>query len=62
MASLIGNADERRDSSGPPQRSALDIVSAVENSFEILLLAAGHFDTNRTTAHRNWICLLKKRA
>jgi len=60
--SLIGNADERRDSPGPPQRSALDIVSAVEKWFEILLLAAGHFDTNRITAHRNWICLMKKRA
>src|SRR5208282_434111 len=34
--SLLGNADEQRDGPGPPQRSARDIVNAVEPYFEIL--------------------------
>jgi len=59
--SLVGNRDEVRDTPGPPQRSALDIISAVEPFFEIQLLAANHFDTNRDSAHRNWVCLMKKR-
>jgi SAM-dependent methyltransferase len=59
--SLVGNRDEIRDTSGPPQRSALDIISAVEPCFEIQLLVANHFDTNRESAHRNWVCLMKKR-
>lgn len=60
--SLVGNRDEIRDAPGPPQRSALDIISAVEPFFAIQLLAANHFDTNRDAAHRNWVCLMKKRA
>jgi len=59
--SLVGNRDEVRNTPGPPQRSALDIISAVEAFFEIQLLAANHFDTNRESAHRNWVCLMKKR-
>ncbi|RJX32913.1 MAG: class I SAM-dependent methyltransferase [Desulfurivibrio sp.] len=60
--SLVGNRDEIRESSGPPQRSALDIISAVEPFFEIQLLKSNFFDTNRDSAHRNWVCLMKKRA
>ncbi len=60
--SLAGNRDEIRDTSGPPQRSALDIISAVEPFFEIQLLKSSHFDTNHASAHRNWVCLMKKRA
>jgi SAM-dependent methyltransferase len=35
--SLIGNADEVRNTPGPPQRSARDIVNAVEPYFEFFL-------------------------
>ena len=59
--SLTGNADELRDSPGPPQLSALQIVSAVEPWFEIVSLAAGYFDYNRLPTPKNWICLMKKR-
>ncbi|MBU0909180.1 MAG: class I SAM-dependent methyltransferase [Proteobacteria bacterium] len=59
--SLVGNCDEIRDTPGPPQCSALDIISAVEPFFEIHLLESNHFDTNRASAHRNWVCLMKKR-
>ncbi|MCG2747133.1 MAG: class I SAM-dependent methyltransferase [Desulfobulbaceae bacterium] len=59
--SLVGNRDEIRDTPGPPQCSALDIISAVESFFEIQLLKSNHFDTNHASAHRNWVCLMKKR-
>jgi SAM-dependent methyltransferase len=59
--SLIGNADERRNSPGPPQRTARDIVNAVEPYFEILSLVSGHFGANRPDPPRAWICLMRKR-
>jgi SAM-dependent methyltransferase len=59
--SLLGNADEQRDGPGPPQRSARDIVNAVEPGFEILSLVSGHFGSNRPTPPRAWVCLMRKR-
>jgi len=58
---LIGNADEKRVGPGPPQRSARDVVNAVEPYFEILSLASGHFGSNRPDPPRAWICLMRKR-
>jgi len=59
--SLVGNADEQRDGPGPPQRSAQDIVDAVEPYFEILSLVSGHFGSNRPNPPRAWVCLMRKR-
>ena len=59
--SLVGNADEQRQSPGPPQRSARDIVNAVEPHFEILSLVSGYFEANRPNPPRAWICLMRKR-
>ena len=59
--SLIGNADQKRDGPGPPQRTAKDIVSAVEPFFEILSLVSGQFDSSRTPPPRAWVCLMRKR-
>lgn len=59
--SLLGNADERRDGPGPPQRSARDIVHAVEPYFEILSLISGYFGSNRPNPPRAWVCLMRKR-
>jgi SAM-dependent methyltransferase len=59
--SLAGNADERRNTPGPPQRSARDIVNAVEPYFEILSLVSGHFGSNQPSPPRAWICLMRKR-
>ncbi|HLK69122.1 MAG TPA: class I SAM-dependent methyltransferase [Bryobacteraceae bacterium] len=60
--SLLGNADEQRDGrTGPPQRTARDIVNAVEPYFEILSLVSGHFGSNRPDPARAWICLMQKR-
>ena len=58
---LIGNADEDRKGPGPPQRTAGDIVSAVEQYFEILSLVSTHFGSNHPNPPRAWKCLMKKR-
>ena len=59
--SLLGNADEQRDGPGPPQRTARDIVNAVERYFEILSLVSGSFGSNRPKPPRAWVCLMRKR-
>jgi methyl halide transferase len=58
---LVGNADEDRKGPGPPQRSAGDIVSAVEPYFEVLSLVSTHFGSNRPNPPRAWKCLMQKR-
>jgi len=58
---LVGNADEHRQSSGPPQRTARDIVLATEPFFEILSLTTTHFESNRPNPPRAWRCLMQKR-
>ena len=59
--SLIGNADEQRDGPGPPQRTAMDIVKAVEPYFEILSLVSGTLQANLPDTARAWVCLIRKR-
>jgi hypothetical protein len=59
--SLVGNADEQRNTPGPPQRTARDIVNAVERYFEILSLVSGFFGANRPERPRAWICLMRRR-
>ena len=59
--SLLGNADELRNGPGPPQRTARDIVNAVESRFEILSLVSGTFGSNRPNPPRAWVCLMRKR-
>jgi SAM-dependent methyltransferase len=59
--SLIGSADEQRQGPGPPQRTANDIVAAVELYFEILSLKSSYFDSNRQNPPKCWVCLMKKR-
>ncbi len=58
---IVGNADEQREIPGPPQRSAKDIVLAVEPCFEVLLMETSHFGSNSTRPPRAWRCLLRKR-
>lgn len=59
--SLLGNVDEQRKTPGPPQRSAKDIILAVEPYFEVLSLTTSHFGSNSPTPPRAWRCLLRKR-
>ncbi len=58
---LVGNADEPRRGPGPPQRTAGEIVSAVEAYFEILSLQSSIFESNRPNPPRAWRCLMQKR-
>lgn len=58
---IAGNADEDRQGPGPPQRSAAEIVLAVEPCFEILSLTASHFGSDRPNPPRAWRCLMRKR-
>jgi SAM-dependent methyltransferase len=58
---LVGSADEHRQGPGPPQRTARDVVLAVEPYFEILSLTSSHFESNRPTPPRAWRCLMQKR-
>ncbi len=60
--SLIGNADEKRQGPGPPQRTAREIVNSIEPYFEILSLVSGYFGSKRSNPPRAWICLMRKRS
>jgi 2-polyprenyl-3-methyl-5-hydroxy-6-metoxy-1,4-benzoquinol methylase len=59
--SLIGNADEQRQSPGPPQLSARDIVNSVEPYFEILSLTSNYFGSTLPNPPRCWVGLMRKR-
>ncbi len=59
--SLIGNADEDRQGPGPPQRTASEIVRAVEPDFRILALTVSHFESDRPVPPRAWRCLMQRR-
>ena len=59
--SLVGSTDGPPREVGPPQRSARDIVIAVEPYFEILSLSSSHFDSESPEPPRNWVCLMRKR-
>jgi methyl halide transferase len=58
---LVGSTDERRRGPGPPQRTAADIVLAVEPYFMILSLISTHFGSNHPNPPRAWRCLMQKR-
>ncbi len=58
---IVGNADEHRRGPGPPQRTAGDIVLAVEPFFSILSLTSSHFGSDRPNPPRAWRCLMQKR-
>jgi methyl halide transferase len=58
---IVGNADEHRQGSGPPQRTAGDIVSAVEPYFMVLSLISGHFGSISPHPPKAWQCLMQKR-
>lgn len=59
--SLIGNSDESRRKSGPPQLSASQITSLTEPLFSIESLSASFFDSDLQPAPKNWVCQMRKR-
>ena len=60
--SLIGSVDDGRLEIGPPKRTALQVVSAVEPWFEILLLKQSRFESNDEIPSKIWVCLMRKRS
>lgn len=59
--SLIGSADDPPREVGPPRRSALEIITAVEPFFEILTLKTDQFRALPERQPRIWSCLMRKR-
>jgi SAM-dependent methyltransferase len=61
--SLIGSTEGPAREMGPPRRSALDIVSAVEPYLELAVMRAIQFSPipGETSAPRAWQCLWRRR-
>lgn len=60
---IAGSMDEARENplAGPPQLSALEIVTAVEPYFEIVKIDRGYFVLPDGEQHLSWICEFAKR-
>lgn len=59
--SLIGSTEGAPRDTGPPRRSAIDVVSAVEPALEVLELRSLEFDVGSETPPRAWLCLARAR-
>jgi len=59
--SLLGSADAPPRQTGPPRRSAREIVEAVEPRFAIVHLRATRMDSDRPDPPPAWACLMRKR-
>lgn len=60
--SLIGSAEGEFLDWGPPRRSAIEVVSAVEPVLEVLELRSIQFNLHRDASPRAWLCLSRLRA
>lgn len=58
---LVGSKDRPETETGPPRRSALDIIAAAEPYFKILSLNASYFGNEPPASVANWVCLMQKR-
>jgi len=59
--SLVGSTDGPPRAFGPPRRSAADVALAVEPHFEVLVIEAGHFDSDQPVPAPAWSCLMRRR-
>jgi SAM-dependent methyltransferase len=59
--SLIGSTEGPARESGPPRRSARDVMDAIEPSLEIVTLRSAEFGVEGE-ALKAWLCLSRKRA
>jgi len=59
--SLIGSTEGPPRDSGPPRRSARDVMNAVEPALEILQLRSTEFNVQENHL-KSWLCLARKRA
>jgi SAM-dependent methyltransferase len=59
--SLIGSTEGAPRDTGPPRRTARDIVSAIEPVLEIVELRSIHFDLHLELPPAAWVCLSRVR-
>jgi hypothetical protein len=58
--SLIGSTEGAPRDTGPPRRSARDVVGAIEPHLEILALRSAEFRDTPQPA-KAWVCLARRR-
>jgi len=58
--SVVGSTEGPPRDEGPPRRSALDIVTAIEPALEIVSLRTSEFHGD-TAGLRAWVCLSRRR-
>lgn len=59
--SLIGSTEGPERDSGPPRRSARDVMNAIEPALEILEFRAIHFHADLAEPPAAWFCLSRRR-
>ncbi len=59
--SLVGSTEGDPRDSGPPRRTARDIINAVEPFLEILDLKSAYFQANLPFSPKAWLCMSRKR-
>lgn len=59
--SLIGSTEGPARDTGPPRRSARDIMTAVEPSLELVVMRTIALDSLATPRPRAWLCLSRRR-
>lgn len=59
--SLVGSCDSPPRESGPPMRSAKNIVNSAEKYLEIASLTTSVFGSEQENPAKIWVCIFKKR-
>lgn len=59
--SLIANADSPPRESGPPPRTAKNIIEAIEPYFNLLTLTVSYFGNDQDNPPKIWVALMRKR-
>ena len=60
-ASLIGSTEGKPRDTGPPRRTAMEVIQAIEPFLEILELRSVFFQTNHPYKAKAWLCIARLR-
>lgn len=60
-ASLIGSTEGAARETGPPRRTAAEVIAAIEPYLEIVVLQSVFFRTNYPNAPQAWLCIARQR-
>lgn len=58
---LMANADVPPRETGPPARTAKEIIDAIEPYFKLLTLTVSYFGNDQKDPPKIWVCLMRKR-